>query len=72
MIEENQVVETGMRIHTVIRLLEDLYRKDIQNRDQWWVMRSQNLLDTLELHSGRKYLYLHKEIINTEERLNTI
>ena len=72
MIEELQVVETGMRIHTVIRLLEDLYRKDIQKRDQWWVMRSQNLLDTLELHSGRKYLYLHKEIINTEERLNII
>ena len=33
MIEENQVVETGMRIHTVIRLLEDLYREDIQKRD---------------------------------------
>ena len=72
MIEELQVVETGMRIHTVIRLLEDLYRKDIQKRDQWWVMRSQNLLDTLELHSGMKYLYLHEEIINTEERLNII
>ena len=72
MIEELQVVETGMRIHTVIRLLEDLYREDVSKRDKWWVMRSQNLLDTLELHSGRKYLYLHDEIINTEERLNTI
>ena len=70
MIEELQVVDSGMRIHTVIRLLEDLYRKDIQKRDQWWVMRSQNLVDTLELHSGRKYLYLHDEIINTRQKLN--
>ena len=70
MIDELQVVESGMKIHTLIRLLEDLYSKDLDKRDKWWVMRSQNLVNTLELHSGRKYLYLQDEIINTEERLN--
>ena len=68
--EELQVVESGMKIHTLIRLLEDLYSKDITERDKWWVMKTQNIVDTLELHSGRKYLYLQDEIINTEERLN--
>ena len=70
MIDELQVVESGMKIHTLIRLLEDLYSKDLDKRDKWWVMRSENLVDTLEQHSGRKYLYLHEEIINTRERLN--
>ena len=70
MIEETQVIESGMKVHTVIRLLEDLYSKDINDRDKWWIMRSENLVDTLEQHSGRKYLYLHEEIINTRQKLN--
>ena len=46
------------------------YSKDLDKRDKWWVMRSENLVDTLEQHSGRKYLYLHDEIINTRQKLN--
>ena len=34
-------------------------------------MRFRNLLDTLETVTQRKYLYLHQELLNTEENLES-
>ena len=67
MTPEMEFLQMGYRINHLIGLIESLYKKDIQERDRWWVMRFRNLVDTLETVTQRKYLYLHQELLNTEE-----
>jgi hypothetical protein len=66
------IIETGMRVHHLIYLLESLYHKPPQTRDQWWLMRFTNLLKTLEYHTKKRYPKLHQERINTEQRIDLI
>ena len=68
---EMEFLQMGYRINHLIGLIESLYKKDIDDRDSWWVMRFRNLLDTLETVTQRKYLYLHQELLNTEENLES-
>ena len=68
---EMEFLQMGYRINHLIGLIESLYKKDIQERDRWWVMRFRNLVDTLETVTQRKYLYLHQELLNTEENLES-
>ena len=68
---EMEFLQMGYRINHLIGLLESLYKKDIQKRDSWWVMRFRNLLDTLETVTNRRYKYLHQELLNTEENLES-
>ena len=67
-----EILQSGYKINHLLTLLEHSTRKDVTLRDRLWVDKFQNLLDTLEGVTNRKYLYLHDEIINTEERLNLI
>ena len=70
MIEENEdLLQRGFKINHLISLLELHTKKDIQNRDRWWVLRFRNLVDTLEYVSGRRIPHLQDEINNTEQRL---
>ena len=69
---QSEILQKGFKINHLIMLLELSTRRDLNLRDRLWVDKFQNLLDTLEGVTNRKYLYLHDEIINTEERLNTI
>ena len=70
MIEENEdLLQRGFKINHLISLLELHTKKDIKNRDRWWVLRFRNLVDTLENVSGRRFSYLQDEINNTEQRL---
>ena len=73
MIGENEdLLQRGFKINHLISLLELHTKKDIQNRDRWWVLRFRNLVDTLENVSGRRVSYLQEEINNTEQRLKLI
>ena len=72
MIEENKYIEVGFRVNHLIELIELESKKDIQNRDRWWVLRFRNLVDTLENVSGRRFSYLQEEINNTEESLGIV
>ena len=67
-----EILQSGNKINQLLTLLEQSTKKDITLRDRLWVDKFKNLLDTLEGCTNRKYLYLHDEIINTEERLNLI
>ena len=68
---EMEFLQMGYRINHLIVLLESLYKKDIHERDRWWVMRFRNLLDTLETVTNRRYKYLHQELLNTIENLES-
>ena len=70
MTEEMEYIQIGYRINHLIGLLESMYKKRMNERDQWWVMRFSNLLDTLETVSSKQYKYLRDEVTNTTERLN--
>ena len=72
MIEENKYIEVGFRVNHLIELIELESKKDIQNRDRWWVLRFRNLVDTLEYVSGRRVPHLQEEINNTEETLGIV
>ena len=69
---QTEILHRGYSINHLITLLELSTRRDLIQRDRLWVDKFQNLLDTLEGVTNRKYLYLHDEIINTEEKLNLI
>ena len=68
---EMEFLQMGYRINHLIGLIESLYKKDIQERDRLGVMRFRNLLDTLETVTNRRYKYLHQELLNTEENLES-
>ena len=68
--EEMEYIQIGFRLNHLIGLLESMYSKDIDKRDDWWVMRFRNLVNTYELLTGERYKYLRDELTNTMERLN--
>ena len=70
MTEEMEYIQIGYRINHLIVLLESMYKKRMNERDEWWVMKFSNLLDTLETVSSKRYKYLRDEVTNTTERLN--
>ena len=67
-----EILQSGNKINHLLICLEQSTKKDVTLRDRLWVDKFQNILDTLEGVTNRKYLYLHDEIINTKERLNLI
>ena len=66
---QEEILKKGYSINHLIMLLELSTRRDLIQRDRLWVDKFQNLLDTLEGVTNRKYLYLHDEIINTKDVL---
>ena len=72
MIEENKYIEVGFRVNHLIELIELESKKDIQNRDRWWVLKYRNLVRTLECICGRRFSYLQEEINNTEQMLKLV
>ena len=70
MTQEMEFIQIGYRINHLIGLLESMSKKDSTERDDWWVMRFSNLLDTLETVTSKRYKYLRDEVTNTTERLN--
>ena len=70
MTQEMEFIQIGYRINHLIGLLESMCQKEMNIRDDWWVMRFSNLLDTLETVTSKRYKYLRDEITNTTERLN--
>ena len=69
--EEMEYIQIGFRLNHLIGLLESMVLKELDKRDDWWVMKFSNLLDTYESVTSKRYKYLRDEITNTIERLNT-
>ena len=68
--EEMECIQIGIRLNHLIESLESMYSKEIDKRDDWWVMKFSNLLDTYETVTSKRYKYLRDEITHTIEKLN--
>jgi len=67
---EMEYIQIGYRLNHLIELLESMVLKEIDKRDDWWVRKYSNLLDTYESVTRERYKYLRDELTNTMERLN--
>ena len=66
---QEEVLRTGFGIHKLISLLELHTEKDISKRDKYWLMRFNNLLETLEGSTGNTYSFLQHELNITQQRV---
>jgi len=70
--DENDTLRTGYSSYQLIDLIKIQTMTDLKERDKWWVVRFETLMNTLEKVNERIYPFIREELNKTRQRVSGV